>query len=110
MIPVNTQPLRTRQEAHAWLKSTGMAITAWARAHGLEPQVVYNLLSGYAAGSRGQSHDAAVLLGMKAGTVGPVAIGPQAGPADKRRRVAPGSSSCHQEQGGFQAVGDCSQR
>ena len=86
MIPVNPI-LRTRQEAHAWLKSQNLGITAWARAHNLAPQVVYNLLSGNTVGSRGQSHDAAVLLGMKVGVVGPVAIGPQAGPADKRRRV-----------------------
>lgn len=87
MIPVNTPPLRTRQQAHAWLKSQGITIADWARAHGLKPHAVHNVLCGHCVGSRGQSHDAAVLLGMKVGVVGPVAIGPQAGPADKRRRV-----------------------
>lgn len=96
MIPVNTPPLRTRQQAHAWLKSQGMSIASWARAHGLAPHVVHDLLGGHHVGSRGQSHDAAVLLGMKVGVVGPVAIGPQAGPADRRRRVDP---SAHQQQG-----------
>ena len=86
MIPVNPPKLRTRQEAHAWLKSQSMSIADWARAHGLKPQTVHSLLDGQHVGSRGQSHDAAVLLGMKHGTVGPAAIGPQAGPADKRRR------------------------
>lgn len=86
MIPVNTPPLRTRQQAHAWLKSQGITIADWARAHGLKPHAVHNVLCGHCVGSRGQSHDAAVLLGMKVGVVGPVAIGPQAGPADKRRR------------------------
>jgi len=87
MIPVNAPTLRTRQQARAWLNSQGTSIADWARAHGLKPQVVHDLLSGNSLGSRGQSHDAAVLLGMKVGVVGPVAIGPQAGPADKRRRV-----------------------
>ena len=96
MIPVNAPPLRTRQQAHAWLKSQGVAIAEWARAHGLKPHVVHDLLSGHNVGSRGQSHDAAVLLGMKVGVVGPVAIGPQAGPADKRRRV---ESAIYQQQG-----------
>lgn len=88
MIPVNPS-LRTRQQAHAWLKSQSLSISEWAQAHSLAPKTVYALLSGQHVGSRGQSHDAAVLLGMKQGTVGPAAIGPQAGPADKRRRVAP---------------------
>ena len=96
MITVNTPPLRTRQEAHAWLKSQRMSIADWARAHGLKPKTVHALLDGHHVGSRGQSHDAAVLLGMKVGVVGPVAIGPQAGPADKRRRV---ESAIYQQQG-----------
>lgn len=93
MIPVNTPSLRTRQEARAWLKSQSLSIADWARAHNLAPQTVHALLGGHHAGARGQSHDAAVLLGMKVGTVGPVAIGPQAGPADKRRRVAPDAAA-----------------
>lgn len=96
MIPVNTPPLRTRQEAREWLKSQRMSTNEWARAHGLNPQTVRALLCGHHAGTRGQSHDAAVLLGMKVGVVGPVAIGPQAGPADKRRRV---ESAIYQQQG-----------
>ena len=105
MIPVNTPHLRTRQEAHAYLKSLGMGITEWANAHGLKASNVYALLCGNTAGARGQSHDAAVLLGMKVGHVGPVAIGPQAGPADKRRRVVPAEAfACRQENGSAQGV------
>lgn len=95
MIPVNT-PLRTRQEARAYLKSLGMGINEWARSHGLQPYNAHALLCGNCVGTRGQSHDAAVLLGMKVGHVGPVPIGPQAGPADKRRRVAPAGAAAAQ--------------
>lgn len=102
MIPVNPPSLRTRQEAKAWLLQQRLSIAEWARAHNLQPQTVHSLLNGHHAGARGASHDAAVLLGMKVGVVGPVPIGPQAGPADKRRRVAP--SSWHQDNGSAQGA------
>lgn len=45
----------------------GKSVAEWAREHGLRPPVVYDLLSGRTRGTRGNSHKAAVLLGLKKG-------------------------------------------
>lgn len=58
---------RTPEEVLVWLHETGTPVSAWARAHGFEPSVVYALLTGRTRGNRGMSHQAAVALGLKRG-------------------------------------------
>lgn len=48
----------------AEFKRRGVSIAAWARRHDLNPQVVRQVLN-KSGGSRGESHRAAVLLGLK---------------------------------------------
>lgn len=48
----------------AEFKRQGISVAAWAKKHNLNPQLVHRLLDG-APGSRGESHRAAVLLGLK---------------------------------------------
>jgi gp16 family phage-associated protein len=60
-------PPRTVAEARRWFELTGEPVSAWARAHGFQPAVVYALLSGRTRGRRGHAHRAAVALGIKRG-------------------------------------------
>lgn len=43
----------------------GLTIRAWASERGFPPDLVYAVLSGRIKGSRGQSHEIAVSLGLK---------------------------------------------
>jgi len=60
---------RTADEARAWLAYHGMSVAQWARLHGFSRELVYQVLAGQKQGLRGQSHDIAVLLGMKVGAL-----------------------------------------
>lgn len=51
----------------------GVSISAWARAHGYSKQLVYQVLAGRKRCIRGQCHEIAVRLGLKAGVIGSVA-------------------------------------
>lgn len=59
--------IRQPNEVRAELKRKGVPIAKWARDHKLPTAVVYGLLSGRLVGTFGQSHKAAVLLGLKDG-------------------------------------------
>ncbi|GIX37998.1 MAG: DNA-binding protein [Silanimonas sp.] len=61
--------LRTPAEVRADFERRGQSIRAWARAHGLLPETVYQVLSGAKRGRRGEAHRAAVLLGLKDGVI-----------------------------------------
>ena len=67
-----TKTLRTPAEARADFEQRGISIAAWARQHGLNVGLVYEILQGNKRRRclRGQSHRAAVLLGLKAGIAG----------------------------------------
>jgi len=60
---------RTAHEARQWLAYHGMSVAQWARQHGFCARLVGQVLAGQKKGLRGQSHDIAVLLGMKAGAL-----------------------------------------
>lgn len=66
MRPEQT-PLRTPDEVRADFEARGQSLRAWARAHRLNPTIVYGVLTGAKKGRRGQAHRAAVLLGLKRG-------------------------------------------
>lgn len=63
------ESIRTAEEIKRDLERRGKSIADLARELGLRPMTVYNLLGGRTYGSRGESHRAAVLLGLKDGTV-----------------------------------------
>ncbi|TXD43092.1 DNA-binding protein [Xanthomonas campestris] len=58
-------PVRTPDEAKEWLRANGITIAAFARKHGFSRDVVSDLLLGRTVGNFGDTHRAAVLLGMK---------------------------------------------
>lgn len=60
---------RTIKEVNEDLSRRGLSVAEWARKHGVRPMVVYDLLQGRSAGKRGESHRAAVLLGIKDGVI-----------------------------------------
>lgn len=62
----NDQP---RIEAREALLQRGQSVMEFARLHLLNPSTVYAVLSGQSQGRRGESHRAAVLLGIKQGVV-----------------------------------------
>ena len=65
-----TNRLRTADDVRKDFDAKGIAIADWARENGFEdPTVVYQLLGGHKKGRRGESHRAAVLLGLKEGVV-----------------------------------------
>lgn len=63
--------VRTREEIKRELERKGQSIAGLARSLGLKPKSVYALLEGVHYGNYGESHRAAVLLGLKEGEVQP---------------------------------------
>lgn len=61
--------LRTPEEVRRELERKGIPIAAWARANGLPPRPVYDVLTGRNRGKTGMAHRAAVLLGLKEGVI-----------------------------------------
>ncbi|EPV8688053.1 DNA-binding protein [Pseudomonas aeruginosa] len=55
------------QEARARIARQGISAKQWAEQHGLTPSTVYAVLNGQKKCLRGESHRAAVLLGIKDG-------------------------------------------
>jgi gp16 family phage-associated protein len=58
--------LRTPEEVLAWFRVNGINISAWCRENGFSIHVVNALLYKNQPGKWGQSHRAAVALGLKA--------------------------------------------
>lgn len=56
----------TPKQSRAWFDAHGIAIKDWCETHGLDRYIVTDLLRGRLKGLRGESHRAAVLLGLKA--------------------------------------------
>lgn len=71
--------LRTHDQARAWLSYQGISVAQWARERGFSEALCREILAGRKKCLRGQSHNIAVALGMKAGV-----------PTTKPARVAPG--------------------
>jgi len=70
--------IRTPQEARAWLDYLGITIAQWSRDNGFSETLVHEVLTGRRPCRRGQSHNIAVALGMKAGipTTRPARVSP----------------------------------
>jgi gp16 family phage-associated protein len=47
-------------------RANGISVSAWARARGFSPALVYRVLRGDASCCRGKTHEIAVALGLKA--------------------------------------------
>lgn len=63
------KPLKTREEVLADFANKGISIRGWAITNGLEPSIVNSLLKGRLTGRIGESHKAAVKLGLKHGEI-----------------------------------------
>ena len=61
------EPTRTAKEIREELARKGLTIADLARKHSLNIVTVYSLLNGRLSGTRGESHRAAVILGLKEG-------------------------------------------
>jgi gp16 family phage-associated protein len=61
--------LKTRVEVEQDFQRRGASIRAWAIAQGVDPVIASHVVSGRLKGLRGESHNIAVLLGLKAGVV-----------------------------------------
>lgn len=59
--------LRTPQQAKEALERKGVSVAAWSVANGFNPNLVHMVLSGARKPTRGQTHNIAVKLGIKAG-------------------------------------------
>ena len=67
MPRTSTPKLLTPEEARAQLDARGESVAAFARRNKLSARSVYGVLYGEKKGRRGESHRAAVALGIKAG-------------------------------------------
>lgn len=67
MPRTSTPKLLTPEEARAQLEARGESVAAFARRNKLSARSVYGVLYGNNKGRRGDSHKAAVALGLKAG-------------------------------------------
>lgn len=69
---------QSKRQARAWFSLRGIEIKAWAQAHGFHPAMVYSMLeTDRLKGTRGQSHNIAVLLGIKRGQTNRLYVPPQ---------------------------------
>ena len=60
------EPLLTEEEARALFKAKGINVAEWARERGFSIELTRMVLAGKRKCMRGQSHQIAVALGMKA--------------------------------------------
>ena len=63
-------PVCTVADVRNELKKRGISVSEWARAHRVSAPLTYQILAGRKVGLRGQSHEIAVLLGLKPGLLG----------------------------------------
>lgn len=61
--------LRTPEQARDELKAKGISITQWAIANKFSPNLVFEVLGGRKKCVRGQAHNIAIKLGIKAGEI-----------------------------------------
>ena len=61
--------LKTRQQVLEELAHRGQSIRSWAKANGVDPSVAHGVLTGKLSGRIGESHKAAVKLGLKYGEI-----------------------------------------
>ena len=61
--------LKTREEVKDDFLRKGVSIRSWAKHHGINHAIVSGVLNGRLSGRIGESHKAAVLLGIKAGEI-----------------------------------------
>lgn len=54
------------KQSRLWFNQNGVCITEWCQWHRLDRYIVTDLLRGRLKGVRGESHRAAILLGLKA--------------------------------------------
>ncbi|WP_320174913.1 DNA-binding protein [Maridesulfovibrio sp.] len=64
-----SKALLTREEARQKLNDKGISVSKWATKNRLNPNTVSDVLNGRKKGVRGEAHKAAVLLGIKHGTI-----------------------------------------
>lgn len=63
-------PVCTVADVRAEFQRRGISVSEWARRRGVSAQLTYQILAGRKVGVRGQSHQIAVLLGLKPGLLG----------------------------------------
>jgi len=61
--------VKTVSEVRAEFAYAGRSFAGWAREHGFKSALVFEVLRGRIKGSRGKSHEIAVLLGLKHGEI-----------------------------------------
>lgn len=66
---MTNKPILTPAEARAELDKRGESQASWARRHGVSKSLVCSILSGRRRCLRGESHNIAVLLGLKDGQI-----------------------------------------
>jgi len=65
----NSISAKTGAQARVELERRGESVAEFARRHGLSVSTVHQVLGGRSKARRGDAHRAAVLLGMKIGTL-----------------------------------------
>lgn len=58
--------MHTVEEIRALFQADGTSVASWARSNGFAPPLVYRVLRGETQCLRGQTHQIAVALGLKA--------------------------------------------
>lgn len=71
MVTARRSPNPGRAEALEKLREAGLSIPQWAKANGFSASTVKALLYGHSKGLRGESHKAAIALGLKTGVIVP---------------------------------------
>ncbi len=63
--PKSSSLLRTPEQARQWLRDNGITATGFATQTGISHDAIKDVLSGRAKGNFGETHRAAVALGIK---------------------------------------------
>lgn len=88
-MPKPTQKLKTPAQIHEWFAEQGISVAEWARQNGFGVSNVHAVINDAKPCLRGQSHQIAVLLGVKKGVISrSPAAAKQRGPHTARQTSA----------------------
>lgn len=63
---LSVEELQARRAVRTWFRNAGLSVNDWASTRGFNPSITYAVLAGRIRGDRGEAHEIALALGLKA--------------------------------------------
>lgn len=65
-LMLSVEELQARRAVRTWFRNAGLSVNDWASTRGFNPSITYAVLAGRIRGDRGEAHEIALALGLKA--------------------------------------------